>query len=324
MAHLSEAQRYTISQMIQQGKSLSEIAKVIGKDKSVVSRELRRNCDKRNGTYDYRLAQRKYEKRMKEKPKFRRFTEEIRIFVDVMLREELSPEQIVGRCRLLGFPMVSHETIYQHIWKDKRRGGDLYKHLRRRGRRYRKRGGRYDMRGIIRDRVSIDERPSIVDQKSRFGDLEFDTVIGKNHKGALFTCNDRFTKLVWIELLESKEAIPLKEAALAALAPMKGLIKTITADNGKEFAEHKAIAKGLGADFYFAHPYHSWERGANENTNGLIRQYLPKGTSFENLTNEHVKQIQNKLNNRPRKALGYLTPIEFFNNIIGSGPLSGH
>ncbi len=312
MGHLTKEQRYTIFVMKQQGCNNSLIALTIGKDKSVVSRELRRNCDRRNGRYNADLAQRKYESRMREKPKRIRFTEAVSERVEALLKEDYSPEQVAGRCRLEGAECVSHERIYQHVWEDKRRGGDLHTHLRRKGRRYRKRGAAKDSRGIIRDRVGIEERPAIVEQRIRFGDLELDTVIGKNHKGALLTVNDRTTRMCWLALLDGKESEPLTKAMVDMLEPVKGLLHTATADNGKEFAAHKEIADKLGIDVYFARPYHSWERGANENMNGLIRQYIPKGASFDGLTNEHIKMIQNKLNNRPRKKLGFLTPIEYF------------
>lgn len=292
--------------------SQTTIATIIGKDKSVVSRELRRNRDMRNGEYRYKQAQRKYEERLKQKPKAVRFNAEVRERVEAMLAEDFSPEQIVGRCRLEGLGCVSHERIYQHVWADKRRGGDLYTHLRRKGRKYRKRGAGKDGRGIIRDRIPIDSRPAVVDEKKRFGDLELDTVIGRNHKGAILTVNDRATGLCWLALLDGKESEPLKNALINMLSPLKGVIKTATADNGKEFAAHREIAEALGIDVFFAHPYHSWERGANENMNGLIRQYIPKKSSFENLNDEDIQLIQNKLNNRPRKRLNFLTPIEYF------------
>jgi IS30 family transposase len=298
--------------MRKQNFSMGEIAAVIGKHKSTISRELRRNCDRRSGRYDADLAQRKCERRQKEKPHRVRFTEEVRLRVEAMLREDYSPEQIVGRCKLEGLECVSVETIYQHVWGDKRRGGDLHTHLRRKGRKYRKRGAKKDSRGVIRDRVSIDERPKVVDDKSRFGDLEIDLIMGANHRRALLSANDRASGISWIALLEGKDSKALAEKAAETLMPFKGLLHTITSDNGKEFAEHKAIAKSLAVDYYFAHPYHSWERGANENMNGLIRQYLPKGTSFDSLDDNEIKRIRDKLNNRPRKKLGYLTPIEYF------------
>lgn len=298
--------------MRKQNFSMDEIATVVGKHKSTISRELRRNCDKRSGRYDADLAHRKYKRRQKEKPHHVRFTGEVRLRVEAMLRADYSPEQIVGRCGLEGLECVSVEAIYQYVWDDKRRGGDLHTHLRRKGRKYRKRGAMKDSRGIIRDGVSIDERPKVVDEKSRFGDLEIDLVMGANHKRALLTANDRASGIAWIALLEGKDSKALADKAAEMLSPYKGLLRTITSDNGKEFAEHKAIAKSLGVDYYFAHPYHSWERGTNENMNGHIRQHLPKGTPFDCLNDNDIKRIRDKLNHRPRKKLGYLTPVEYF------------
>lgn len=316
MSHLTKEQRYTIFVLNAQNFSQKKIAEAICRDKSVVSRELRRNRDTLSGEYRYELAQRKYEERLRQKPKSVKFDAEVRKRVEAMLAKDFSPEQITGRCRLEGLGCVSHERIYQHVWADKKHGGNLYTHLRRRGRKYRKRGAGKDKRGIIRDRVPIDSRPSVVNERSRFGDLELDTVIGKNHKGAILTVNDRTTGLCWLALLEGKESGPLKDALIKKLSPLKGLIKTATADNGKEFADHKEISEALGIDVFFAHPYHSWERGANENMNGLIRQYIPKKSSFEDLKNEDILLIQNKLNNRPRKRLNFLTPIEYFLRIF--------
>lgn len=313
MKHITREQRYAISAMKQQGFKQVEIAMAIGKDKSVISRELRRNCDKRSGSYNFDLAQRKYDQRQENKPKNIRFTQEVRLLVDSLLLDDYSPEQIAGRAKLDGHQCVSHERIYQYVWQDKKKGGNLHLHFRHRGRKYHKRGAAKDNRGIIKNRVDIEKRPKIVDEKIRFGDCEIDTVIGKNHKGALLTINDRVTSMVWISLLLGKEAEPLTEKAIEVLMPIKNMLYTITADNGKEFAYHQKIAEALNVDVYFAKPYHSWERGANENTNGLIRQYFPKGSSFEYITNEQVAYVQNKLNNRPRKKLGFLSPNEFFN-----------
>ena len=311
MGHLTLEQRYTIQVLREEKLSQQAIANRIGKDKSVVSREIRRTADKRTGTYKAELAQRKYTERMASKPKACKFTEEIKTTVDKLLANDYSPEQIAGRCKLEGRSCVSHERIYQYIWEDKMRKGQLYLHLRHHGRKYRKRGAAKDSRGKIRDQVSIDERPEIVASKIHFGDLEMDTVLGKNHKGAILTINDRATKLCWIRILTSRESEPLAKQVIEALTPLQSIIQTITVDNGKEFALHKAITQQLKIPIYFAHPYHSWERGANENMNGLIRQYLPKGISFEGVTEAYVLQIQQQLNNRPRKSLGYLTPKEY-------------
>ncbi len=311
MKHLTVEERYTIWAMMQQGLKQKEIALAIGKDKSVVSHELKRNCDNRNREYRADLAQRKYESRQKNKHKRIRFTEEVKQYVEECLAKDYSPEQIRGRAVVEGRECVSHERIYQYVWKNKKGGGDFYTHLRHKGRRYRKRGNAKDSRGIIKDRVDISQRPEIVDQKQRLGDLEIDTMIGQNHKGALLTINDRVSSYVIIEKLNGKDAKELALKVIERLSFYKKRIHTITSDNGKEFAEHKMISSELKVDFFFAKPYHSWERGANENTNGLIRQYFPKKTSFENLSDQDIKRVEDILNNRPRKKLNFLTPNEF-------------
>jgi len=308
MKHLTQEQRYTISQLLEHGYSVSVIASIIGKAKTTVYRELERNCDARNGNYNAGLAQRKYSLRMVEKAKHTRFTPDVKAYVISQLKWEYSPEQISGLAKREKRFCVSHETIYQYIWEDKKKGGDLHKHLRRKGRRYRKRGSAKDSRGIIAGRVDISMRPKIVDTRKRVGDLEIDTIIGQNHQGAILTINERKSGFVWIKKLNGKDAIELAEKAVNTLKPHQNWIRTITSDNGKEFAEHTKISSDLNLGFYFARPYHSWERGSNENLNGLIRQYIPKGSSFKNITDEDIFWIQYKLNHRPRKRFGYLTP----------------
>lgn len=313
MEHLKAGQRYTIYTLISKGFSQKEIAGIIGVHPSTVSREIRRNSDRRDGKYKCDQAQRKYERRLRSKAHASRFTGEMKAEVRRLISEcAWSPEQICWRLRKEGKAMVSHETIYQFVWEDKKHGGTLYRHLRRRGRRCRKRGGEYAYRGSIPGRTDISERPAEVERRTRFGDLEIDTVIGRNRRGALLTINDRATGLVWIRKLEGKSAAPLAEAAVEALMPYKGMIHTITADNGREFTLHAQIARELGISFYFCRPYHSWERGANENTNGLIRQYVPKKTDLSNIDDDYIEMVQNQLNNRPRKRLAWLTPIEKF------------
>lgn len=191
MKHLTAEQRYAIYVLKEQGKRQKEIAKTIGRDKSVVNRELSRNCDKRSGKYDHELAQRKYSKRMEQKPKRIHFTDEVKEYVEMQIKEDLSPEQIVGIAKKEGNICVSPERIYQHIWADKKKGGTLYQCLRTQGKRYRKRGNKKDRRGTISNRVDISQRPTIVGEKKRFGDFEIDTVIGKNHKGALVSAEPR-------------------------------------------------------------------------------------------------------------------------------------
>lgn len=319
MKHITEVQRYEISAYLKSGKSKVFIARQLKIDKSSISREIARNSDKRNGKYNPNLAHRKATKRNETKHKAVHFTSHMKeIAKELLEKEQYSPEQIVGHCRRLNIPMVSHESLYQWIWSDKKKDGNLHLQLRRQGRRYRKRGNAKDTRGIIKNRVDISMRPSIVDQKTRFGDLEFDTVIGKNHKGALLTMNDRATGLVFIGKLAGKEANPLTEKAIEILLPYKDLIYTATADNGKEFAFHQRIAEALEIDVFFARPYHSWERGANENTNGLIRQYFPKGTDFETITEQQIQDVEIKLNNRPRKRFEYMTPNEMFLKLTGT------
>ena len=316
MAHLTVSQRYTIETVFKLGHSITEIAKIIGKHKSVVSRELKRNCDKRSGSYDHDLAHRKYQKRQKEKPKKKHFTPLIQQETETLLRADYSPEQIVGTLKKQGRDTVSIERIYQHIWKEKKNGNSLHTHLRNQGRRYRKRGNLKDNRGIIKNRVAIDKRPKIVDERSRFGDLEVDLIIGKNHKQAIVTINDRASGMLKMKKVHSKNAAQVSQAIIEELQDWIPYLHTITADNGKEFAMHERVAEQLNIDHYFARPYHSWERGANENLNGLIRQYFKKSTDFTSLTEQDIKNVENKLNNRPRKRFGYETPIFVMNQFL--------
>jgi IS30 family transposase len=244
--------------MLQKGYKQKQIAEAIGKDKNIVCREIRRNCDARSGAYRHELAQRKSEKRHQTKPKKIRFTEQVKAYVDTWLKNDFSPEQIAGRAKLEKVECVSHERIYQYVWADKKAKGSLFIHLRRKGRKYRKRGSAKDNRGIIKDRVDISQRPAIVNEKIRLGDLEIDTIIGKNHRGAILTINDRVSSYVWMAKLNGKDADELAMKAVEILRPHAHWIHTITGDNGKEFADHKKIAQQIGIDFYFAKPYHSW------------------------------------------------------------------
>ena len=206
MAHITQEQRYTIFSMLKQGFSKPKIADTISKDKSVIYREINRNSDQRSGVYNSDLAQRKYDKRLREKPKYKKFSVTIQERTEFLLREDYSPEQIVGILKNDNQETVSVERIYQHIWADKRKDGDLHTHLRRQGRRYRKRGSAKDSRGIIKNRISIDKRPSIVDARSRFGDLEVDLIIGEHHKEAIVTINDRASGVLKMKKAKNKEA----------------------------------------------------------------------------------------------------------------------
>jgi IS30 family transposase len=231
--------------------------------------------------------------------------------VERLLRKDWSPEQISLWLAQEKRLAISHEWIYQYVLEDKRRGGDLHRHLRCQKPR-KKRYGTYDRRGQLPNRISIDERPPIVERRTRLGDWELDTIIGKGHKQAIVSLTERKSRLALIAKVPTKEAEGVKEAVLRLLTPLSEHVHTITSDNGKEFARHEAIAESLNADFYFAHPYASWERGLNENTNGLIRQYFPKGCDFTTITNKDIRRVMDKLNNRPRKCLGMKTPNQVF------------
>lgn len=321
MSQLTQGQRYEIAALLQSGKKANAIAKQIGKCKSVISRELKRNCDRRSGEYKSELAQRKYEERMSKKNKRKDFSIEMIRALKQGLEQEYSPEQIKGLADKHEVKMVSHERLYQHIWEDKKSGGQLYTHLRRKGRKYRKRGASKDSRGILTNRRSIESRPKKVNERATFGDLEIDTVIGKNHKGALVTINDRKTGMCKIAKVETREAECVLEAVKIMLDDWRPFIRTITADNGKEFACHEQIAAEFSIDFYFANPYHPWERGSNENLNGLIRQYIPKKTDLSTIDQNSINQIELKLNHRPRKRFMFNSPIfemesELFNQKV--------
>lgn len=316
MSHITNAQRYTIASLLKKGCTQTLIANTIGLHKSVVSREIKRNCDQRSGIYNDDLAQRKYAQRQKEKPKKKHFTKEVEEYVTEWLGKFYSPEQIVGQANKESVDCVSPESIYQYIWNDKRRGGKLYKKLRTGGKRYRKRGAAKDRRGMIKGRVDISLRPPVVEDRQRLGDMEIDTIIGKGHKGAIVTINDRVTGLLMMKKLDSKDAGSLARATIQLLEQWKPYLHTITSDNGKEFAEHQTISKELDVDFYFARPYHSWERGSNENLNGLIRQYIPKKTDFSTLDPAYIKYVENQLNNRPRKRHNFESPNTIFNQLI--------
>jgi IS30 family transposase len=310
MAHLTLNQRYKIEVYRSVGKSLREIAEYVDKDKSVISREIKRNADQRSGIYKADLAQRKTTLRHEAKAKRGDLNATVEANILYYLSMDFSPEQIVGRARMEGKQIVSVERIYQHIWADKKTGGKLYKHLRTKGKKYAKRGHLKGKRGMIVGRVDIDQRPEIVEAKDRIGDLEIDLIIGKGHQQALLTINDRATGVLFMDKVKSKEAAVIEATAIELLKDWKPIINTITSDNGKEFANHKAIADALEINFYFAKPYHSWERGANENLNGLVRQYFPKQTEFNTITKTQIDQVVYTLNNRPRKRFGYQTPNE--------------
>ena len=294
------------------GFSKQAIADYLNRHVSTIKRELKHNTGLRG--YRPKQAHRLAQNRHKDKPKAIKMTIALCTQLSVLIREQWAPEQIQGRMKLKGYETVCPATLYSFIKYDKVSGGDLYKNLRHKT--YKKRSPSTDNRGKIRNAIRIDERPEIVDEKSRLGDWEADTVIGKGHKGVLVTLTERYSKLNLIAQVKSKHAEYVTQAIIRLLEPYKEKLHTITFDNGKEFAYHETIKEELQVDTYFAHPYSSWERGLNENHNGLIRQYLPKGMPLDKVTKPQVIEIQNKLNDRPRKLLGFKTPNEVYQEML--------
>lgn len=311
---LTYEQRCQIEVLNKSHFSQQSIADIVGTTQPTISRELRRNRGERG--YRHKQAQRKATERRQNASRRIKMTPELIKLIEEKVSCKWSPEQISGWLwEELGI-CLSHERIYQHIWNDKHRGGTLYKHLRRRGKKHHSRGNGCGGRGHIPNRVGIEERPSVVDEKSRIGDWEIDTVIGKGHKGALVTIVERATQFTLVASVVNKSAEAVTAATIALLKPYERVLHTITADNGKEFAYHQKISSELGSEFYFANPYHSWERGLNENTNGLLRQYWPKCTDFTEVSNDEVYSVVNELNRRPRKTLGYQTPQDLMENYL--------
>jgi IS30 family transposase len=308
---LTQDQRYQIYAFLKAGFSRSFIASELGVDKSTISRELKRNRGQRG--YRPKQANELARSRCKAKANATRINAETWQKVEADLRKDWSPEQVSGHLKAQGQAAPSHERIYQYIYADKHQGGDLHTHLRCQIKR-RKRYGKHDRRGQIPNRKSISERPAVVADKSRLGDWEADTIIGQNHQQALVSLVERRSKLTLLAKVERNTEAAVKEAIITKLQPLAACVHTITSDNGREFASHEVIAAAVGAEFYFAHPYHSWERGLNENTNGLVRQYFPKGSDLRALTDEQVQAVAQRLNERPRKTLGYQTPNEVFFN----------
>lgn len=307
---LAENERYQIYAYKRAGYTQQDIANLLQRSPSTISRELKRNSGLRN--YRPAQAQRMSELRKRTAFKAIKITFNVQTWIEKLLRQDLSPQQVVDYLARHKGISLHHESIYQLIYRDKKAGGDLYRHLRIAAKPYRKRYGHYERRGKIKNRIDIDNRPGIVNDRARIGDWEGDTVMGKGRKSALLTLVERKTLYTVIVKLSGKRADLLAKAAIANLREFKEKVKTITFDNGLEFSEHGKIAKGLGADIYFAHPYASWERGTNENTNGLIRQYFPKGTDFNEVTRAQVQWVMDRINNRPRKTRGCKTPNELF------------
>ena len=310
---LTSEQRYTISVLLQRKCTKNEIAHAIGVSNSTVTRELRRNSSSR-GVYKWDKAQRLAEKRKHQMPGNRSIKPFVRdMAIGLLKQRQWSPEQISGYLAKKGY-RISHETIYAIIRKDKYENrGSLYKHCRHRLKHRHRPVGK---RVIIPDRVSIHQCPSAADGK-RFGDFEMDTIVGSNNQGAILTIVERSTNMLFMRKLKhGKDADELAQTVIQLLAPYKGLVKTITTDNGTEFCNHKAIARGLSTTVYFTDPYSSWQKGSIENANGLIRQYIPKSSPIKHLKDKDIDEITAKINTRPRKKLNFSTPIEEFLNYL--------
>ena len=313
--HLTIEERYQIKAYKEAGYKNHEIAKEINIHPSTIGRELKRNSGERTGTYIPIWADNyaKDRKITQSKNANKKLTKELEILIEEYLKKDWSPEQISGVLMSKHNIYISYVSIYRFIYQEKVNGGELYRHLRHSNKKRVKYGTKYQ--GKIKDRVSISKRPKIVDDKSRIGDFEADTIIGSGQKGAIITIVDRKSMYLKMSTPGTKKADETAKKISKLLIPFKDKIHTITTDNGFEFSDHKKISKSLNCDYYFYHPYSSWERGLNENINGLIRQYIPKGSSFKNITKKDIRTIEDKLNHRPRKSLNWRTPYEVFYDI---------
>ena len=304
---LTQEQRYQIYSLLKMGHHQTVIAECIGVHKSTINRELRRN----RGLRGYRPQQAHRNATSRRNYGRSRIIPETWAVIEAKIRLDWSPEQVSEWLRRNLAIKISHEWIYQYIYQDKRNHGDLHKHLRCQKKR-RKRYGSYDRRGKLSNRVSIEQRPAQVETRRRMGDWEVDTMIGKRHKQALVTLIERKSRLVLLRKVEQRTAEAVEDAIIHLLEPWMHDVHTITADNGKEFANHERIAEKLNTNFYFAHPNSAWERGSNENAIGLVRQYFPKKRSFDDITGADTNWVTNLLNHRPRKCLDFKSPIEVF------------
>ena len=311
---LRDSQRYQIEAYLKSGMKKKFICEQLKISRTTLYRELKRNSGAR-GIYNAKRAQLLCDERKERYGSNRKLNpEKQQIIKDYLLKEQWSPKQIIGYCSKEGIEMVSHERIYQFIRLDKANGGKLYKELRHQLKHRKRLVGKSIP---IKDRVPISQRPEIINSKQRFGDWEIDTIIGKNHKGAIVTIVERKTNFFMMRKLDQgKNAKSLAKQLIEMLLPYKNSILSITSDNGTEFAEHKNISQKLDTKFYFANPYASWERGLNEYTNKLIRQYIPKKTDFNQLTNQQIIEIQHKINRRPREKLNFENPKNLFYNLV--------
>jgi IS30 family transposase len=296
-----------------EGKALAEMARELGRHRSTLYRELARNRTAYDGAYRASQAEEKTHGRRRHSRRNARYGPVQFVSIERLLRQDWSPAQIVGWRKRQGLRVMSHETIYRWIWADKRHGGTLWRHLRGARKQRRKRYGRYDSRGRLAGKRLIGERPKVVSLRARLGDWEIDTVHGRG-KACIVTVVERKSGLVRMGKLPGATGQHTLRRTVALLRGEPHPVRTITADNGTEFHIYKTLERRLGVRIYFATPHHAWERGTNENTNGLIRQYLPRGTNLRNLTQSRCAQIAATLNNRPRLRLNFRTPNEVYHD----------
>ena len=309
--HLNQSERYQIEALVKAGITVAAIAKQLSRHIDTIKRELARGTGQ-TGHYEAQPAQVLCQQRKTGSRNARCIDKACWNLVWEYLSLGLSPQQVAGRLKEQdNSPTVSHECIYQRLYSSEQLPPQLRcQRKKRRARATAKRSN--SRRGAIRDRVGIEERPAIVEQKTRIGDWEGDTVVGKQHLGGLVTMVDRVSRYTLVALVQRRCANPVQDAIVQMLGPHKERCHTITLDNGSEFANHLAFAQALQADVYFAKPHHPWQRGLNENTNGLLRHYFPKGTSLRNTTEQEVQHAADRLNHRPRKCLNWRTPHEVF------------
>lgn len=307
------AERYTLALLRQQGLSAAAIARILGRHRSTIGREIRRNCGHSDGAYRPPLADWYARGRRSRSRRNRRFSTADWHRVRTLVREDWSPEQVAGWLRRHRELAISHETIYRYIWADMRQGGQLYTHLRGARKRRRKRYGRYDSRGRLAGKRPISARPAAADARTAVGHWEADTVLGAGQAGAcVLSLVERKTGYLVLGQLRQRTSAAVNRRAQALIHAQLRPVRTITVDNGTEFHEYAALERATATRFYFATPHHAWERGTNENTNGLLRQYLPKRRSMAHLTQHECNRIAAHLNRRPRKRLGYRTPEECY------------
>jgi len=314
--HLNKEDRFYIWNALRDGKTQKQIAYILNRHPSTICREIKRNTPRPSYLYTYEWATQlvRWRKERTNRRKHRKLNAETERLVVQLIRQYLSPEQVSGYLKQHHQIFISHETIYRYIYADRSLHQELRPFLRQGAKLRRKRYGSGARASKIPDRVCITERPNIVEDKTRLGDWECDTVIGKDRKSVLVTVVDRASLYTCTSRVYSRTSKVVCDAIIRMLLPFKDRVLTLTFDNGSEFVRHKKIARALDANTYFAHPYSSWERGINENTNGLLRQFFPKRTDFRKVSWKQVKDAVDNLNNRPRKTRGYLTPNQLFND----------